>query len=429
MTHEKTPLLAGRYELNKLAGEGGMATVWRSVMHGAAGFSRLVAVKRILPHLISNKEFIAMFVEEARVGSLLQHPNIVQILDFNVDERGFYFLVMEWVEGVDLGGYLKSYATRELPTEWPLIAAIGIEALRGLGAAHERLNDDGQLSPVIHRDVTPQNILVGSNGVVKLTDFGLSRAMDRSRMTQPDIIKGKLAYIAPEISRGETASPASDIFSLSVVLWEALAGRRLYQGATDVEVFLAAREAKIPPLGEFRSDLPVLLLDAIGRGLSVDPAGRYGSALAMARALADVLRREPKKTDAPVLAQSVLSARVVLEAAKTATAEHPAVGAADHSTTTVSDEVAVPLPPSPRKPTPSPPPFTRGARPAPPPPPIPAGSLQFDIDVVEPLEEVSDSISLQIDLDELLRGQSSHEIQALSEADLEPVPLTSKKKH
>jgi serine/threonine protein kinase len=401
----KTPLIAGRYELVSLAGEGGMATVWRSIMHGAAGFSRPVAVKRILPNLVSNDDFIRMFVEEARVGSLLQHPNVVQILDFNVDERGYYFLVMEWVEGIDLGRYLQAYRVRELPTKWPLIAAMGIEALRGLSAAHERLDDEGQPSPVIHRDVTPQNILVGTNGVVKLTDFGLSRAMDRSRMTHPDVIKGKLAYLAPEISHGEAASPQSDLFSLAVVLWEALAGRRLYEGANDVEVFLAARKAEIPPLAEHRSDLPEPLVRTIEKALSHEPSERFRDALVMARALAEVLRRQPQKTDAPELAHSVRAARRVVEQARVETAENPAVG----------------QPAAPAKP-PAPP--AGAARPAP--PPVPTSSLQFDIDVVKPLYEETDSISLTIDLDELLSGrQSGTEIEAIDDA--VAVPLTKKK--
>lgn len=380
----KDTLLAGRYELQQLAGEGGMATVWRSIQHGAAGFCRPVAVKRILPNLISNEEFIAMFVEEARVGSLLQHPNVVQILDFNKDERGYYFLVMEWVEGLDLGRYLRSYELRKEPTEWPLIAAIGIEALRGLEAAHQRLDDEGNPSPVIHRDVTPQNILVGANGVVKLTDFGLSRAMDRSRMTQPDVIKGKLAYLAPEISHGVTASPQSDLFGLGVVLWEALAGRRLYQGNTDIEVFLAARKAEIPPLSEIRSDLPDALVRTLERALRHQPNERFKTALHMARALAEVLRRQDQPTDAPVLSASVRHARRVL-ANQSKTDDHPIV-------VPEGDK-------SPSKPPPAP---SGAARPAKPPAPRPAGSLQFDIDVVPP--EQTESLSLQIDLEELLTG-------------------------
>ena len=310
-----SPLLAGRYELSKLAGEGGMATVWRSTMHGAAGFSRPVAVKRLLPHLVSSEDFLAMFVEEARVGSVLQHPNIVQILDFNVDERGYYFLVMEWVEGLDLAAYVASFFARKRLTPWPLITAIGIEALRALSAAHERLDDEGNSAPVIHRDVTPSNLLIGTNGIVKLSDFGLSRAMDRARMTHPDIVKGKLAYIAPEISYGEEASPQSDIFSLGVVLWEALAGRRLFSGRNDVEIFLAARAAEIPPLGQIRGDLPPKLISLLEQALAPQPAERFDSALQMLRALAAILRDEPTRTDAATLSASVRRARRVLESA------------------------------------------------------------------------------------------------------------------
>jgi len=302
-------MLAGRYELTECIGKGGMATVFRATMHGAAGFRRQVAVKRLLTSLINNPEFIAMFVEEARVGSLLQHPNIVQILDFAQDDEGRYFLVMEWVEGPDLCGWLDAFECRNLQTPWPLVSAIGIEALHGLNAAHTRLDDEGMPAPVIHRDVAPQNILIGSNGVVKLSDFGLSRAADRARMTNPDIVKGKLSYLAPELSHGVAASPQSDIFGLGVVLWEALAGRKLYEGQNDIEVFLAAREADIPSLQQFRPDIPTALGQTVHRALAHDPAKRFSSAHHMARALASICR-EAGTTDASVLARSVRNARI-----------------------------------------------------------------------------------------------------------------------
>jgi serine/threonine protein kinase len=328
MAINRQTLLAQRYELLKMAGEGGMATVWRSLLHGAAGFCRPVAVKRLLPQLVANDDFIAMFVEEARVGSQLQHPNIVQIIDFDHDEAGRYFLVMEWIEGLDLNRYIKSFIKRGQTTSWPLMTAIAIESLRGLRAAHSRTDELGRVAPVIHRDVTPANILIGLDGVVKLTDFGLSRAMDRARMTHPSIVKGKLAYLAPELSYGNPATPQSDLFSVGVVLWEALAGKRLYQGQNDIEVFMAARKAEIPPIRDIRSDIPQELADALHRALAYHTKDRFPNAQQMLRALAQILRKQPMPTDSEQLGDSVAVARRALATLESDAATPPPIPAA-----------------------------------------------------------------------------------------------------
>lgn len=304
-------LIAGKYELKEMAGKGGMATVWRALMRGAAGFSRPVALKQILPQLSDNDDFIAMFVEEARVGSELVHPHIVQILDFGVDERRNYFLVMEWVEGIDLGHFGEAHVRQRKATPWPVVTAIVVEALRGLSAAHERLDASGRPAPVIHRDVTPQNILIGTNGIAKLTDFGLARAMDRARMTQPDVVKGKLGYLAPEVTMGKPASLKSDIYGMGIVLWETLAGRRLHLGETDVQMFMSARAAEVPPLAKLRPDLPGALCAAIDSALAKEPEKRFGSAEQMVRALAGVLR-QVSSADGFTIAEAVAGARRVL---------------------------------------------------------------------------------------------------------------------
>jgi serine/threonine-protein kinase len=298
-------MVNGRYELVERTAEGGMAAVWRANVVGAAGFRRPVAIKRILPGQ-NDDLFAKMFVEEARIGSQLQHPNIVQVFDFGHDDMGMY-LVMEWVEGVDLNEYMKAHREAERPIPWPIVTSIGIDALRGLRAAHERVDADGRLSPVIHRDVTPANILLDISGMARLTDFGVSRAMDRASWTSPDIVKGKLAYMAPEIFADKPASARSDLFSLGVALWEALAGRRLYSG-TDVEVFLAAREAEIPSLTRFRDDLPRELVGAVERALHRQPEHRFPSALEMLRELSLAMRRSTLFVEES-LAQSVAEVR------------------------------------------------------------------------------------------------------------------------
>lgn len=304
-------IIAGKYELVAPAGEGGMAVVWKAVARGAGAFQRTVAIKRIQAGRHADPSFIKMFEEEARVGSQLQHPNIVQILDFGRDEDGGYYLVMEWVEGLDVFQWVRSFPKAVARTPWPLVAAIGIETLRGLAAAHERELDSGP-APVIHRDVSPSNILLGTNGTVKLTDFGLARAMDRASMTRPNVIKGKLAYCAPELISGAKPSARTDVFSLGVVLWEALAQRRLFTGKNDLEVLVAVRKGEVPPLRGERDDVPAALGEVIQESLVADPERRFQTAKEMARALAAILRSSTETADAEPLGASVRAARVRL---------------------------------------------------------------------------------------------------------------------
>lgn len=288
-----------------------MATVWRAVVRGAAGFSRTVAVKKIKAEFRAIRNYIDMFVEEARVGSDLAHPNIVQVYDFCTDADGAYYLVMEWVEGIDLGNFIRSYREAGISTPWPLVVAIGIGTLRGLGAAHERARDDGTIAPVIHRDVSPHNVLLGANGVVKLTDFGLARARDRVySLTAPGTVKGKLSYLAPEVTLGQSASPQSDLFGMGTVLWEALAGQRLFDARTDLEVFKQIRNCEIRPLAGMRPDIPPALIGAIENALEKDPKDRFESARAMAFTLAEILKSSHATTDAQqALGTTVMEAK------------------------------------------------------------------------------------------------------------------------
>ncbi len=306
--------LAGKYEIVSLAGAGGMAEVFRGITHGAEGFQRPVAIKRILEALCDNPQFVGMFVEEARVVSELQHPNIVQIHDFDRDSDGTYFLIMEWVEGLTLFDWCRAHRDFGQHAPWHLVTAMGIEVLKALSAAHEREDAQGMLAPVFHRDVTPQNIMLNINGTVKLADFGLARAMDRARMTQPHVLKGKLTYLAPELVMGGAPSAQSDIFGVGIVLWEALAGRKLFDGDGPLEILDRVREANVPDLTEFRPDAPSHLHAAVHKALRREPNGRFSSAKTMVRALANILRMTPESTSADVLRKSVLEARQRLRA-------------------------------------------------------------------------------------------------------------------
>src|SRR6185436_5772222 len=271
-------LIDGKYQLVSLAGEGGMASVYKAVVRGAAGFQRPVAVKHIKPEYRALKNYIDMFIEEARVGSELAHPNIVQVHDF-CSEAGSYYLIMEWVEGIDLGALIKVNRDNVRDVPWPVAATIGIGTLRGLGAAHDRVAPDGTPAPVIHRDVSPHNVLLGLNGAVKLSDFGLARARDRAAsLTAPGTVKGKLSYLAPEVTFGKPNTVQSDLFGVGSVLWETLTGDRLFDGKNDIEIFKKIRACKIPSILARRKDIPAALATVLEVALSAEPANRYRTA-------------------------------------------------------------------------------------------------------------------------------------------------------
>lgn len=316
-------VLNGKYELVEVAGEGGMAKVYRAYTLGTDGFRRAVAIKRIHDDLTENEEFLEMFVEEARVSAHLHHPNVVQIHDFERDQDGAYFLVMEWVPGVNLLEWSDAYRERDERPPWYLVAAIGIEILNALGSAHEHRLEDGTLSPIYHRDVTPQNILVSERGYVKLTDFGLARASDRARITEPHIVKGKVSYLAPELTEGAEPSIQSDIFGMGVLLWEALMGRKLFDGEGPVDVVRSIRATMVPNICEEREEIPQALMDVAARALARDPADRYRSTRTMARALANILRVTPQSTGANVLAETVIAAKATLAECEDAKPDDP----------------------------------------------------------------------------------------------------------
>jgi serine/threonine-protein kinase len=303
-------IVGGRYELLEVAGRGGMADVWRGRVRGDSGFVREVAVKQMHANLASQPQYVAMFVEEARVGSSLQSPNVAEIHDF-VHDRGNYYMVLEWIEGVDLGTWIKWHVARNEQTRWELVAAVGVGILRGLAAAHERVGADGRTMPVVHRDVSPHNVLLTTRGMVKLIDFGLVLAPDRSQeLTEPGIVKGKMSYLAPEIVAGGRPLPASDQFATGSVLWEALVGRKLFDGNTDYETYTRLRDCVVQPLRPLRPDVPQAFAQIVNRALSASVDTRFPSAREMARQIGTTLKKVQLRKDLhTVLAKSVSEIR------------------------------------------------------------------------------------------------------------------------
>jgi serine/threonine protein kinase len=306
-------LIDGKYQLVSLAGEGGMASVYKAVVRGAAGFQRTVAVKHIKPEYRALKNYIDMFIEEARVGSELAHPNIVQVHDF-CSEAGSYYLIMEWVEGIDLGALIKVNRDNVRHVPWPVAATIAIGTLRGLGAAHDRVAPVGTPAPVIHRDVSPHNVLLGLNGAVKLSDFGLARARDRAAsLTAPGTVKGKLSYLAPEVTFGKPNTVQSDLFGVGSVLWETLTGDRLFDGKNDIEIFKKIRACQIPSIQTRRKDVPGALAAILECALSADPGNRFATADEFAHALDQVVKQAVGVNTASALGAAVADARAQLK--------------------------------------------------------------------------------------------------------------------
>jgi hypothetical protein len=279
----------GRYEVLMQLASGGMAAVYIARAIGVAGFERLVAVKVLHPHLAYEEEFISMFLDEARLAARIRHPNVVPTLDISDSGGDGYFLVMEYIEGDHLGALLGRSAKQGRRLETPLVMKIVVDALGGLGAAHSLTDDKGEPLKIVHRDVSPHNIMVGTDGISRLTDFGVAKAEVRMASTRAGQFKGKLSYMAPEQASTGEADQRSDLFSMGIILWESLTGRRLFRGENNAATLAKILNDPIPLPSSLWPDLEPF--DALlEKALHRDPDQRFQSADEFMEAAEEVAR-------------------------------------------------------------------------------------------------------------------------------------------
>ncbi len=277
-----------RYRVIDRLASGGMAEVFVAESAGIEGFKKRVAIKRVLPTLSNKKKFISMFLDEARLGAHLSHSNCVQTFDIGVGDNA-YFIVMEYVDGADLKGvvdYLRNNG-RQFPVEIAVLLTVRI--CEGLTYAHELTGSQGEPMAIVHRDMSPPNILITKHGEVKIVDFGLAKASSQLEKSEPGIIKGKFSYLSPEAALGGEVDHRTDIFATGIILWELLAGKRLFLGDTDFATVKQVQQATIPPLSQFRKDVPEELERVIRRAMAKDVKDRYSSARDLGRDLTTLL--------------------------------------------------------------------------------------------------------------------------------------------
>ena len=282
-----------RYELLAELAAGGMATVFLARLGGAGGFQRLVAIKRLHPHLAHEREFVEMFLDEARLAARIHHPNVVPILEVGTSEVG-YFLVMEYIEGETLARLLGRTASRGEKIPPRIAVKIVLDTLAGLEAAHVLRDDYGEPLNIVHRDVSPQNVMVGIDGTSRITDFGVARAATRLTTTRAGQLKGKLGYMAPEQAQGEDIDRRADLFAVGVILWECLTGRRLFRGkgdGSDAQTLNRLLYEPIPTLQETDPSVHEAFGPLTVRALERDATLRFSTCGEFAEALEKVAQQ------------------------------------------------------------------------------------------------------------------------------------------
>jgi serine/threonine protein kinase/Tfp pilus assembly protein PilF len=290
----------GDYYLTRHIATGGMAELFRARKLGAAGFEKLFVIKRLLPHLGRNQYFVNMFLDEARLASQLTHQNIVPVYDLGMvpaaeSEQGLYgdtyYLCMEYIAGKNLAEVFRACREQRQSIGNENLVNLTVNMAVALAYAHAKHSHDGRPLGIVHRDISPANILLSYQGEVKLVDFGIAKAMDQSSVTQPGVLKGKFAYMSPEQARGEQVDARSDIFSLGAVLWEGLTGRRLFAADSEAAILKLVSECVVPPPSQFADNLSPQLDQICLKCLARDRTERYQRGEDLARDLEGYLQQ------------------------------------------------------------------------------------------------------------------------------------------
>ncbi|WP_158617795.1 serine/threonine-protein kinase [Corallococcus sp. CA049B] len=288
----------GSYQLLKRLATGGMAQIYLARRPGSDAPDKLLVLKRILPHLSENDEFVRMFLDEARIAARLAHPNVVQIYDLGA-EGDTFFIAMEYIHGVDARRLWKRSETAGRPLPVPIVCRILLEACAGLDYAHKKTDAAGRPLGIVHRDVSPQNILVTFDGGVKVVDFGIAKAADQATVTRSGVLKGKYSYMSPEQAAGQRVDRRSDVFALGVVLHELLTGGRLFKRVSDMLTLSAVAECNVPVPSQVAPRVPAELDAIVLKALAKDPDARYQHAQELQRALEGWLASQPQPCGTP----------------------------------------------------------------------------------------------------------------------------------
>lgn len=333
----------GPYRLLHRIAAGGMAEVFRAKRAGVEGFEKVVAVKRILPHLSDNKEFVEMFIDEAKVVAGLTHPGIVQIFDLGRIDKT-YFIAMEYVHGRDLRSILRRARERGMRLPLDLAVLIASRVSAALEFAHRKKDERGRPMLVVHRDVSPQNILISFEGEVKLTDFGIAKAATKASLTDAGALRGKLLYMSPEQAWGKAMDRRSDVFSLGIVLYEMATDRKPFVGGSEMSVLEMVRECRVAAPSEVNPRIPDRLERVLLKALDRDPDGRYQDAAEMHRDLERVLHeRQP-----PTVSELARFMEILFdEAERSEAAPSAAAGPGAEEEAAAEPEAAPPVEPEP----------------------------------------------------------------------------------
>ena len=306
----------GQYVLIEKIATGGMAEVWKARMRGVEGFQKIVAIKKILPHLSDNQDFVEMFVDEAKLAAQLNHNNIIHIYDLGKIQSSYY-IAMEYIDGHDLKTILRRGAEHDQPMTVELALFIASKIASALDYAHRKRDFEDREMGLVHRDVSPQNVLISQEGDIKLCDFGIAKAASKASHTQVGALKGKLQYMSPEQAQGQKVDRRSDIFALATVLFEMLTNRKLFAGDNELSILEQVREAHVKPPSEFNEEVTPEIDAIVLKALQKDPAGRYQTAGEMAKDLDAVLysfKPTPTSADLAIYMHRIWSEEPVVHA-------------------------------------------------------------------------------------------------------------------